>query len=67
MYPNLNGEIAKRGLILEDLAKEMGCTIGTISNKLRGVSPVTLVEAKKLKKIVKSDLPLEELFSTEAI
>ena len=62
MYPNFNGERARKGITLETIAEKMGKTIGTISLKLSGQSIITLDEAKELKKIVGTDLPLEVLF-----
>ncbi len=67
VYPNLRAEIARRGLTLENLCEKLNVTICTLSQKLNGKSPITLDEAKKLKKAVGTDLPLEILFSKEAI
>lgn len=62
MYRNAKAEMVRAGLILEDVAKEMGIRIATLSQKLNGKFPITVIEAKKFKKIVKSELPLEVLF-----
>ena len=40
----------------------MDIAASTLSQKLNGKYPITLIEAKKFKKIVKSDLPIEILF-----
>lgn len=67
MYPNFNAEYARKGLTLEKLSDEMekrGCkrTIPTLSQKLNGKFTLTLNEAKVLKEIVGTDLPLDILF-----
>jgi len=62
MYPNFNAELARLGWTRGDLACKMNVTSSTISLKLNGKSPITLREAKELKKAINSDLPLEILF-----
>lgn len=62
MYRNAKAEMARLGLTLEAVSGAMGITIGTLSMKLNGKSPMLLREAKQFKAIVKSDLPLEILF-----
>lgn len=62
MYRNAKAEIVRAGLTLEMIAAEMDIAASTLSQKLNGKYPITLAEAKKFKKIVKSDLPIEILF-----
>lgn len=62
MYRNAKAEIVRAGLTLEMIAAEMDIAASTLSQKLNGKYPITLNEAKKFKKIVKSDLPIEILF-----
>ena len=62
MYRNAKAEMVRAGLTLSDLSKALGGTISTWSLKLNGRYPITLDEAKAFKKLVNSDLPLEELF-----
>lgn len=62
MYRNAKAEIVRAGLTLEMIAAEMNIAASTLSQKLNGKYPITLIEAKKFKKIVKSDLPIEILF-----
>jgi hypothetical protein len=52
----------KAGLILEDVSSNLGGTISTWSQKLNGKAPITLNEAKAFKRLVKANVPLEELF-----
>lgn len=63
MYPNFEAERARANLTLDDLTKKIGGTVGSLSNKLRGVSSLSFSEAVELKKAVGTDVPLEELFS----
>lgn len=63
MYRTAKSEMMKRGLTLADVAPLMGVSVGTLSQKLNGKYPISLKEAKQFKEIVKSDLPLEELFA----
>ena len=67
MYPNYKAELARNGFTLEKLAEEMEKkgfkrTVPTLSQKLGGKYPITLDEAKVMKEVVKTDLPLEVLF-----
>lgn len=62
MYRTAKSEMMKRGLTLADVAPLMDVSVSTLSLKLNGKYPFTLKEAKQFKEIVKSDLPLEELF-----
>lgn len=66
MYPNVRAEMARQNLTLKAVARELNIRIGTLSGKLNGKYPITLAEAKAIKKVVKTDLPIEELFKTEA-
>lgn len=63
MYPNVNAEIARLNLTLEKLGEMMGKSTSAMSSMLAGKSRVTLDEAVKIKSILHSDLPLEELFA----
>ena len=62
MYQNLRAELARKGLTLTDVANELGVRLATISDKMNGKYPITLNEAKKIKRFLNVDLPLEELF-----
>ena len=68
MFPNFNAEYARRNFTLEKLAEEMkkhdcGRTVSTLSQKLNGLYPITLKEAKVLKMIVAPDVSLDVLFA----
>ena len=62
MYKNVRAEMSRKGIILEDLAEALGVTVSTVSQKLNGKYPITLNEAKIIKKRLGVALPLEELF-----
>ena len=62
MYPNFEAERARAGLTLEDLVREVGGTVSSLSNKLRGVYALTFNDAVMLKTALKTNVPLEELF-----
>lgn len=62
MYKNVKAEMSRRGIILENLAEALGLTVSTVSQKLNGKYPITLTEAKVIKKRLGVDIPLEELF-----
>jgi transcriptional regulator with XRE-family HTH domain len=62
MYRNANAERIRAGLTLEQLAEKMDSYPSIWSEKLNGKRPILLSEAKKYKEVVKSKLPLEELF-----
>ena len=62
MYRNAKAEMVRAGKTLADLSENLGGTISTWSLKLNGRYPITLDEAKKFKKLVKTDLPIEILF-----
>lgn len=65
-YPNLEAELVRAGLTKKDLAPILGCTRSTLSLKLNGKSPLTLLEAIKIKQFIGVDMPLEELFAETA-
>lgn len=67
MYRNAKAEMVRAGFNITTLAERMGNTVATWSEKLNGKREITLNEAKKFKDIVKSDLPIEELFKREDI
>lgn len=64
MYPNVDGEKARKKITLAMIANDprIGCTVSTLSLKLTGKAPLMFKEAVAIKDILKSDLPLEELF-----
>lgn len=71
MYPNLKAEIARKGFTLEKLVEELkrrgfNITVSMLSQKLNGKYDIYLNEAKALKAIVETNIPIDVLFE-EAI
>ena len=64
-YPNLEVEMVKARMMRKDLAKRLGMTPTTLSMKLNGKSNISLEEGVAIKREIKTDLKLEELFKTE--
>jgi hypothetical protein len=67
MYPNIRAEIARKNLTLADIVKELRkrgfrMTVPTLSQKLNKKFEFTLKEAKALKEILGTDIPIDELF-----
>lgn len=70
MYPNFRAETARKKLTLERIVEELRkrgykISVSHLSQKLAGKYPITLKEAKDLKEIIETDLPIEELFEIE--
>lgn len=67
MYRELIGEIAKSGLTKKQLAKEIGVTEKTLSNKLTGKTDFTWSEVLRIRSVIDpmASLTLEHLFKTE--
>lgn len=63
MYKNIEAEIARNDLTRKEIAETLGLSISTVSLKLNGKASITLNEAIKLKKLLKTNMPLEELFN----
>jgi transcriptional regulator with XRE-family HTH domain len=67
MYSNLRAEIARKNLTLEKIVeklkeRDINITVSMLSQKLNGKYEIYLKEAKALKEIVETDLPLDILF-----
>jgi hypothetical protein len=65
MYPNLDAEMARKGLKRKDLAWMFKNRIATVSDKLNGKSPFLIDEAVKIKITYFPDLSLDYLFGKE--
>lgn len=67
MYPNVKAEFARNGFtqdkVIDELKNEgIEMTRSTLSLKMTGKYDFTFNEAIAIKKICKTDLPLEDLF-----
>lgn len=67
MYSNLRAEIARKNLTLEKIVEKLNerginITVSMLSLKLNGKYEIYLKEAKALKEIVETDIPIDILF-----
>jgi len=62
VYKNLMAELAKQEMSLEELSKEMGIKQEMLLLKMENRHGINFKEAVKIKMILKTDMPLEELF-----
>lgn len=62
MYPNLDAEMARKGLKRKDLAWMFKDRVATVSDKLNGKSPILIDEAIKIQQTYFPSLSLEYLF-----
>lgn len=62
---NLKGEMAKRKLIIEDIAKVLGIHKNTAANKVNGITPFTVEEAIRLQESCFPESDLRYLFHRE--
>ena len=66
MYPNLEAELARRGIKRVDIARDLfNGRKATVSDKLNGKYPLLLSEAMKIQKRYFPELELGYLFDTE--
>lgn len=63
MYKNVRLELVRKDMTITDLARESGIRYQTLSEKLRGNSPITFDEACAIKRALNTDMALEELFA----
>ena len=61
-YPVLNAQIALSGMTRNRLAEAAGMHYSTLCRKMRGENGFTIDEAIRIRKVLNSPLPLEELF-----
>lgn len=66
-YPNLKAELARKNITLEKLSQALEKrgikkTIQTLSNRINGKCTFTLDEAKAIKEILETDIPIDTLF-----
>lgn len=62
MFPNVKAEMARRDITIGTLSEKTGIRYQTLADKLRGDSPLSWNEAKKIKESLETDLSLEVLF-----
>ncbi len=64
MYPNLDAEMARKGLKRKDLAQLFKGRVPTVSEKLNGKYPLLLDEAVRIRETFFPEHSLEYLFKT---
>lgn len=62
MYPELNAEMARKGITQKELSDLTGISVSSLSLKLTGKVKLTFGDAIKIKRALKSQLELEALF-----
>ena len=67
MYPNLNAEMARRGIVALILSERVGIPYSTLLSKLSGKTSFTVGEAKKIKIALGTELSIDELFASEEV
>lgn len=63
MYVNLRYELMVKGISQKLLAQKIGMGLTTISEKMNGKQDFKLKECLEIKKILKTDLTVDELFA----
>ncbi len=66
MFHNLDIELTKARMTRRELAKSIGVTPTTMSLKLNGKSSISLKECIDIKKILQSELTIEDLFEWDS-
>lgn len=67
MYFKLKFEIGKHGYSIEKFASKIGIAEKSLRNKINGVTEFTWSECQLIRKILTTDLTLEELFVKDDI
>ena len=67
MYNNVKAELARKNMTMVDLSNKTGIRYQTLADKIRGDSILTVEEARKIKKALEVDMPLEELFEDQVM
>lgn len=63
MYSRLKGLMVERSITQQDLAQILEISVSTLNFKINGKSDFTIVEAKKVSKILEKGI--EDIFSTD--
>lgn len=67
MYPNVKAEMARRNMTALTLSEKTGIPYSTLTPKLAGKTPITIKEAKLIKRELHTELPIDELFDDEEL
>jgi Trp operon repressor len=66
-FKNLEIEMLRSDMTRRKLAKQIGVSYNTISNKINNLKPFTREEMFQIKEILKSKLSLDLLFKLEEV
>lgn len=62
MYPNLNAEMARRGINIYTLSEKTGIRYNTLAAKLRGDTDLKMTEAIKIKDAIDPAMNMDYLY-----
>ena len=62
MYPNLRAEMARHNVTMSQVAAALHVQLATLSRKMSGTNDFTLGEARAIKKFLRVDMTIDELF-----
>lgn len=65
MYPQVRAEMARKNLIMSDIASHLGITLQTVSAKLSGKSELTVKEACKIRDYLNPEMTLDDMFKRD--
>lgn len=65
MFNNLDAEMARRKITRSSLAKKIHKSPTTLSLKLNGKAPITLLECIEIKNAIGADCTIDYLFSVD--
>lgn len=65
MHRLLKAEMVKKNMTIMKLASEIGISEKTLRNKINGETDFTLPEAQAIRRILGSEMTLDDLFATE--
>lgn len=66
-FPNLEAEMARKGVLRIDIAKLLGRVNSVITSRMDGTSKWLFWETVTIKEFLKTDLSLDELFESEDV
>ncbi len=62
MFNNVKAEMARKNITIVELSNVTGIKYGSLADKIRGESPMSVADAIKIKAALNVDMPFEELF-----
>ena len=65
MHRVLKAELVKHDITVAQIARAIGISEKSMRNKINGDTDFTFPEAQAIRKVMNSDLSLDELFQTE--